>query len=642
MENRPRILICDDEHLMTESIRAVLDTGDYQVQTTNSSRHALTLIHAESPDLVILDVMMPEMNGFELLDAVDRDQCDSAFIIVTGEASIDSAIKAIRHGASDYLRKPFEPDELIIRVENVLKQRQMKQAHMCFEAEKRHLENQLRQSQKMEAIGTLAGGIAHDFNNVLSIILGNAELALAVTSNGHSSRQNIERILTASLRARDMIQQLLSFSRKEETGRTPISLNRVVSDSLKLIRASLPADIRIECDICEAECTAIADATQIHQIMLNLCTNAAHAMEPNGGNLTVVLAKIVLDGPATDMEGLTPGNYARLVVADTGRGIEKDIIDRIFDPYFTTKETGKGTGMGLSVVHGIINGAGGIIRVFSRPGRYTEFHIYLPLTDGASEAETVATDHQLVPGGREHILIVDDEAMLVDMTRELLEQLGYTVSAFTDSGDALKAFLACPKVYDLMITDMTMPGMTGIGLVKAVKAVRGDIPVILCTGYNEQISEANSRSLDIQAFLMKPVGMQPLAKTIRQVLLKQSTERRKSKRFTVPEGTFVVSCAHPNKPCKLVDIGMAGLSYRHDMEPSVDHSADQLALMTPQGDVFLSGVPCRNVSEVSADSGVSLPDAGQLRRSVRFDNLSMPQKAKIEQFINKHARAPIR
>ena len=305
MENRPRILICDDEPRMTASIKALLSASGYEASTTNDPRHALTLIHAEPPDLVVMDIMMPGMTGFEVLEAVDRERCDAGFIIVTGEASIDSAIKAIRMGANDYLRKPFEPEELLIRVENALNQRQMRREHTNIQAEKQQLENQLRQSQKMEAIGTLAGGIAHDFNNVLSIILGNTELALATIPKKETARQNLERILTASLRAREMIQQLLSFSRKEESGRKPLQLNHVVGESLKLMRASLPTNIAIETDISAAELTAVADATQIHQVMLNLCTNAAHAMA-SGGVLTIRLEPVLLDRTA-GIEGLDPG-----------------------------------------------------------------------------------------------------------------------------------------------------------------------------------------------------------------------------------------------------------------------------------------------------------------------------------------------
>lgn len=637
MENRPRILICDDEPSMTDSMKAVLGTGNYRIQTTNSSHHALTLIHTESPDLVILDVMMPEMTGFEVLDAVDQERCDADFIIVTGEVSVDSAIKAIRKGACDYLRKPFEPDELIIRVENALKQRQMKNDHTCVEVENRQLENQLRQSQKMEAVGTLAGGIAHDFNNVLSIILGNTELALADMTSQHPARQNLERILTASLRAREMIQQLLRFSRKEESGRKALRLNSVIAESLKLMRASLPTNISIERDICQTDCITIADATQIHQIMLNLCTNAAHAMESNGGVLTIRLEPVTLDRTTAADNDLAPGNYARLVVADTGQGIDKDIIDRIFDPYFTTKETGKGTGMGLSVVHGIIKASGGAIRALSGPGRFTEFHLFLPMVDTIIDTEPSIFDQHHLPGGHEHILIVDDEEMLVDMMRRVLEQLGYTVSDHTDSADALNAFLSSPQAYDLLITDMTMPGMTGTGLAKAVKAVRDDLPIILCTGFNEQINEENSHSLGIQALIMKPVGMQQLAETIRNVLVPLSTERRKNPRFSAPAGTFVISRAHPYERCSLVDIGMSGLAYGHEMESAPRNPSDQLAIMTPDGEIFISGIRCRAVSDIPADSGISLPEADQSRRSVCFEGLSMHQKELINQFIHKYA-----
>jgi DNA-binding response OmpR family regulator len=639
MDDRPRILICDDEPMMVESIKALLSGGDYRLQSTNTPRHALTLIHAESPDLVILDVMMPEMTGFEVLDAVDRERCNAAFIIVTGEASVDSAIKAIRKGADDYLRKPFEPEELIIRVENVLKQRQMQIDHTSVKAENRHLENQLRQSQKMEAIGTLAGGIAHDFNNVLSIILGNTELALADIPHDHVIHHNLERILSASLRAREMIQQLLSFSRKEESGCKPIRLNSVIAESLKLMRASMPTNISIERSICKTLCTTIADATQIHQVMFNLCTNAAHAMEPSGGVLTIRLEPVTLDGDTTvDPDGLAPGKYARLVVADTGHGMEKDIIDRIFDPYFTTKETGKGTGMGLSVVHGIINSCGGVIRVFSHPGRFTEFHLYFPVVDMVVDAEPAIFDKQHLPGGLEHIMIVDDEDMLVDMMRQVLEQLGYTVTAHTDSKTSLDVFLSSPHSYDLLITDMTMPGMTGSDLAKAVKAARADLPVILCTGYNEQISEENAQSLGIQALIMKPVGMQQLAETIRGVLEPNSTERRQSPRFKVPTGSFVISRTHPYERCSLVDIGPSGLAFNHEMELVSDNLSDQLAIMTPDGEIFINGLRCRTVSDIPADGEINLPEAAHARRGVSFEDLTVLQTELIHQFIHNHAK----
>ena len=639
MENRPRILICDDEPRMTASIKALLSASGYDASSTNDPRHALTLIHAESPDLVVLDVMMPGMTGFEVIEAVDREFCDAGFIIVTGEASIDSAVKAIRSGANDYLRKPFEPEELLIRVENALNQLQMRRDHTNIQAEKQQLENQLRQSQKMEAIGTLAGGIAHDFNNVLSIILGNTELALATVSKKEGARQNLERILTASLRAREMIQQLLSFSRKEESGRKPLHLNHVVGESLKLMRASLPTNIAIETDISAAELTTVADATQIHQVMLNLCTNAAHAMA-SGGVLTIRLEPVLMDGTA-GIEGLAPGSYARLIVADTGHGIEKNIIERIFDPYFTTKETGKGTGMGLSVVHGIVKSSGGAIRAFSKPGQYTEFHIYLPAVDTDIDEEPADLGQQL-PGGGEHILLVDDEEMLVDMMQQVLEQLGYTVSAHTDSSAALDGFLSQPKAYDLMITDMTMPGMNGLELTRAVKAVRKNLPVILCTGFNEQVSEKNAQSMGIQSLVMKPVGMQQLAETIRSVLTPVSTERRKNPRFLASPGSFVISKANPYARCSIVDIGRSGLAYCHEMESAITSASDQLAIMTPDGEILLNDIQCRIVSDIPAKSGTALTEAEQEARcSVCFENLTLLQMERLDNFIHTHATRPL-
>ena len=635
METHPQILICDDEPRMTDSIKEVLTPEGYRVVSTNHSRHALSLIHAESPDLVILDVMMPGMTGFDVLDAIDRERCDAAFIIVTGEASLDSAVQAIRKGASDYLRKPFEPEELLIRVETALRQRQFKRDHVCVLEEKQQLENQLRQSQKMEAIGTLAGGIAHDFNNVLSIILGNTELALADINEKEPVRQNLERILTASLRAREMIQQLLSFSRKEESGRKPLHLNHVVKESLKLLRASLPTNITIELDISPKECTAVADATHIHQIMLNLCTNAAHAMIPDGGILTVRLEPVILES-ASEVDGLASGHYARLIVADTGHGIEKSIIDRIFDPYFTTKDIGKGTGMGLSVVHGIVKSSGGAIKAFSSPGQYTEFHLYLPVVDSAIDAEPAGLKRQQLAGGSEHILLVDDEAMLVDMMQQVLEQLGYQVSAHTDSSAALNAFIAQPQAYDLLITDMTMPGMNGTDLTKAVKTVREDLPVILCTGFNEQVSANNAQSLGIHSLVMKPVGMQQLAETIRDAVMPTTTERRRTPRYTVPEGSFVISKANPYERCSLVDIGPSGLAYRHEMDAAPANPSDQLAIMTPDGEITISGLPCRIVSDISIPCGPALPETERVRRSVCFENLTLLQMEQIDRFIQTH------
>jgi len=644
MEIAPRILICDDEPLMTESLKRILGEDRYRIQTTNTASHALTLIHAESPDLVILDIIMPGMNGFEVLDAVDRDQCHPDFIIITGHSTVDSAIKAIRKGASEYLKKPFEPDELIVRVETILKQREKEREHLSVMAEKRQLEEKLRQSQKMEAIGTLAGGIAHDFNNILSIILGNTELAMADTNRENSVHKNLEQILEASLRAREMIQQLLNFSRMEENGRHPILLNNAIENFLKLMRASLPARIVIEKEICKEKCAILADETQIDQVMMNLCTNAFHAMEKGGGVLTVRLDCIKIDRKETvEKTGLVLGSYARLVISDTGHGIEPDIIERIFDPYFTTKERGKGTGMGLSLVHGIVKGNGGAINVFSRPGRYTEFHLYFPVIDTCMTCENEKPDCQPteLPSGDEHILIVDDETMLLEMMQKMLQQLGYTVTALSDSPQALRCFLSTPSSYDLVITDLNMPNMTGLELAKAITAERPNTPILLCTGYNERISEEKIKICGIHALMMKPVGMKEMADTIRRALCPSVSERRRTPRHNVLPGVFIISKTFPYERCRLLDISPVGLAFQHDMEPTPPQTKDELAILTPDGQLFASDLCCRVISDTAINPTEPHARRSNRRRGACFEGLSASQREQIERFIDLHTKKTI-
>ena len=641
MGNQPRILICDDEPMMTRSLEAVLKTQDYWIRTTNHSKQALELIRTDAPDVVILDVNMPEMTGFEIIDAVDSKQNDPAFILITGDASVETAIQAIRKGASDYLRKPFEPDELILRVEKVLQQRQIVTDNKRIEAEKDRLQGQLRQSQKMEAIGTLAGGIAHDFNNILSIILGNSELALLNETIDQELRDQLDQILTASLRARGMIQQLLSFSRDEKPICKPLNFNSVIEESLKLLRSSLPTNIVIDCDIGDDPCTIYCDATQLHQVILNLCTNAAYAMEPDGGVLTVRLKPVmaIKSVMATETGDIGPGNYARLIVADNGKGIEKHILERIFDPYFTTKEVGKGTGMGLSVVHGIVQRSGGGIQVFSQPGKYTKFHVYLPLDNMQLQVtkEEAPLPRKRMVGGQERILIVDDEEMLANMMRKVVEVLGYKARAFNSSGKALKAFLEAPQDVDLVITDMTMPIMTGTTLAKAIKRVRKDLPIILCTGYNEQACNMDLDTFTVNALIMKPVGIQKIAETIRGVLAPRAIHRRMDKRVIASAGIFVISDTHPYERCTLVDIGHGGLAYCHELKGGVSVEDDLLSIMTPDGDIFIADLPCKIVSDLPEGNDLPLPQPGQARRSVRFFNLSPHQKKLIGQFMQRYA-----
>ncbi|MDJ0783733.1 MAG: response regulator [Desulfosarcinaceae bacterium] len=384
--------------------------------------------------------------------------------------------------------------------------------------EERQLEKQLRQAQKMESIGTLAGGIAHDFNNILSSILGYTELTLAVMPEEESQLNHyVNAILKAGERARDLVGQILTFSRQGEQIQAPVQVHLILKEALKLLRSSLPATIEIRQKISDAGST-MADPTQIHQVIMNLCTNAYHAMEVEGGILNVQLTRTELDDSARlNSLSLAAGTYLKLTVSDTGSGMPQEVIDRIFDPYFTTKEKGKGTGLGLAVVHGIVKSHQGAIQVTSAPGEGSTFKIYLPASSIHDIPEMPIASP--LPTGDERILLVDDEAEIVAIEQQMLERLGYRVKAFANSVEALTHFQAHAGDFDLVITDLTMPGLTGDRLTEELLKVRPDLPIILCTGFSEMMNEAKAEAVGITKFLMKPVSMVDFAMAVRQVLL---------------------------------------------------------------------------------------------------------------------------
>jgi PAS domain S-box-containing protein len=388
------------------------------------------------------------------------------------------------------------------------------------EQEQKRLEAQLRQSHKMEAIGTLAGGIAHDFNNILSAILGYSELTLQQMPEGTRLRRNVEQVLQAGIRARDLVKQILAFSRQAETEKKVLQLSPVIKEAVALLRASLPATIQIKEDLQEDKSLVLADATQIHQIVMNLCTNAAHAMSEKGGVLEIALCRI--DADAAPHPELEPGAYVRLTVRDTGHGMTQETMGRIFDPYFTTKHVGVGgTGLGLAVVRGIVKSYRGAVGVESEPGVGSSFDVFLPVVDEELSTQSpLPEDHQR---GSAHILFVDDEATLVDVGRQLLEYLGYTVTARTSSIEALEAFGADPQRFDLVITDTTMPNMSGVELASEIRRLRADIPIILCTGFSEMVTPEKARAMGIQKLMMKPLAVTDMAETIRSVLDQSST-----------------------------------------------------------------------------------------------------------------------
>ena len=380
----------------------------------------------------------------------------------------------------------------------------------------KQMEEQLRQAQKMESIGTLVGGIAHDFNNILGIILGNTELAMDDIPEWNPARLNLKEVRTASLRAKGVVRQLLSFARKTKLEKKPINIIPIIKEALKLMRSSIPTSIEIRQHIKEDIGTILADPTQINQILINLCTNADHAM-PDGGIIVVTLKNIELDEKtAAKYSELAPGRYLNLTVADTGHGIFQGDINRIFDPYFTTKEVGRGTGMGLAVVHGIVKGHNGLITVESEVGKGTTFSIFFPVVEKEAVVET-ETDDKL-PTGDERILYIDDEESIAKLGRQRLERLGYQVEATTSPIEALALFRSKPDQFDLVITDLTMPKMTGDKLVKEILNIRTDIPIILCTGFSEKIDEKKAKEIGAADYIEKPLDKFNFAFKIRKVL----------------------------------------------------------------------------------------------------------------------------
>jgi PAS domain S-box-containing protein len=385
-----------------------------------------------------------------------------------------------------------------------------------YQKKRKNVEKRLAQAQKMEAIGTLAGGIAHDFNNILSAIIGYTELAIDNVDDGKELLQDLQEVRIAGNRAKELVKQILAFSRQSEQELKPVQVKLIIKEVLKLLRSSLPATIEIR-DSIQSDGLIMAGPTQVHQILMNLGTNASHAMQEEGGCLEVDLADIWLDGGfALNHPDIKPGHFLKLTVRDTGQGMSPDLVARIFDPFFTTKKNGKGTGMGLAVVHGIIKSLEGAINVYSEPGKGTEFNIYFPAIERA--VKKPRENNAPLPTGTECILFVDDEDSIRNLTKKLLASLGYCVEVRSNGIEALELFKAQPKKYDLVITDMTMPKMAGDYLAEQLLAVRGDVPIILCTGFSAMMDKEKANAIGIREFVLKPIIKRDMAKTIRKVL----------------------------------------------------------------------------------------------------------------------------
>jgi signal transduction histidine kinase/DNA-binding response OmpR family regulator len=383
--------------------------------------------------------------------------------------------------------------------------------------ERETLSAQVRQMQKMEALGTLAEGIAHDFNNILMPMMGYAELAQMSLSKDSKVWRHMGEVLKACNQAKELVQQILTLSRQTEERRTPMPLHPIIQEALRLLRSSIPSTIEIRQDIDKSCGPVLAVSAQIHQVVMNLCTNAYHAMRDRGGVLSVTMKQIHV-GQSDKGLAFTPGDYIRLDVSDTGQGMEQSTMEKIFDPYFTTKKKGEGTGLGLSIVQGIVRKHGGHVSVYSEPGIGSTFHVYLPVAAGeAVQAKGPDAGFPRV-AGEERVIVVDDVAEIVEMAKEMLGSLGYDVSGFTSSTEALAEFSRNPNNFDLLVTDMTMPNLTGLEICRMFLEIRPDLPVILCSGLSENIGEETIEKLGIRKLLKKPITFQEYSHSVRQVL----------------------------------------------------------------------------------------------------------------------------
>ena len=379
------------------------------------------------------------------------------------------------------------------------------------------LETRLLQAQKMEAIGTLAGGIAHDFNNILSAVIGYAELLVMKIPKESDLQADLNEIYRAGNRAKELVKQILTFSRQKESERIRVQPSFIFKEAIKMLRSSIPAGIEIHQNIDPNAGTILADPTHLHQVIMNLCTNAYHAMSEESGILEISLTTAEIDSSEERIsKDLRPGSYVKLTVSDTGAGITPQVRDRIFEPYFTTKEIGEGTGLGLSLVHGIVKTYGGAIVIESEPGVGSTFHVYFPRLKKAPAPVQEMED--MVPGGHERVLLADDESSIRTLAKRILEQKGYKVKVASDGVEALELFRASPDEFDLVVTDMGMPKMNGLQFSKELRKIRSETPIIICTGYSKQIDEETYRQIGINALLIKPMTKNALTKTVRKAL----------------------------------------------------------------------------------------------------------------------------
>lgn len=550
--------------------RDIAEKNENWLKTTLNSMGDGVIIADRNGHVTYLNPVASALTGWDLNKAPNKPIADIFHIVneQTNDPIGDSLKKVIskktaikldgnielisknghRWPVSDSIAPIFDHDNNLLGIVLIFRETT---AQRDAEKEKSNLEAQLRQVFKMEVIGTMAGGIAHDFNNILAIILGNADMAIDDIPEGNRAKFNIEQIVKAGSRAKELVKQILSFSRKDAGNKKPSYLCQLIEENMKSLRSTIPTSVNLTISIPEAckneisKCSMVlVDPTQIHQLLLNLCVNAVQAMDEKG-QLKVEIKEVDFSGKVPKhFHDLSPGKYEHIEVSDTGPGIKPEIIERIFDPFFTTKGDGKGTGMGLAVVHGIVENHEGRIFVESTPTQGTTFHIYIPITE--SRDEEIFIKNLYLPRGNERILFIDDEEMLAEIGKRLIERQGYSVTSTTDSVEALKLFKNNPSLFDLVITDQTMPNLTGAELAEEMLQLQPDLPVILCTGYSSRIDKIHARQKGIKEFVSKPLNRRETAQLIRKVLDENIASKQQRKNISIKSSSQVSPSGTPN------------------------------------------------------------------------------------------------
>lgn len=512
-----RILVIDDDVDFADSIQDLLETQGYDVDAANNPKDAMIVAERFQPEIALIDVKLGLTSGVDLLKPLRKLLPEIQCVLVTGYASMDSVIEGLRYYASDYLQKPVSAPVLWATIDRCIR-------FVDLEREREQAQIQLLQAQKMQAIGQLTGGIAHDFNNMLQGILGNADLLEILLKEGKfdSLAGHIRNIQLTSHRATELIAQMLVYSRGSKEASRVMELPPAIESIVRLLRGSLPATLALTTNYPNNLPLVQAQSVHLHQLVMNLCINARDALNGESGTITISLREIVPDGPfcASCAKPVT-GRYVELSIKDSGEGIDADVLRHIFDPFFSTKElgdaksSGSGTGMGLAVVHGLMHEYGGHVLVETSPGKGCNFQLLFPAleetavaavpTPGPPEITETAEDETQ---GR--IMVVDDESIVTQFLQDLLEMTGYDVVVYNDPEEALAYFESGPSQVDLVITDQTMPNLSGDKLAKALLARRADLPVILCTGYSEQVDAQTCQEIGIKGFLRKPFGAGPV------------------------------------------------------------------------------------------------------------------------------------